>query len=168
MSKTVKKPTAKTRTTTKKAVTTEAPKTRRKPAKAKSTVENDAAKEAALKAAQYALDKKAENVRLLDLREVTTMTDFFVIATGTSTATGRSFDLVVVFDPRAESDANVPGRGIAESSFHHLVDYNWDTRSGCPTFLTELPGTGYIDHPEVLDDVKQYAANAAAWLAPLG
>ncbi|MDP4200768.1 MAG: ribosome silencing factor [Bacteroidota bacterium] len=39
---------------------------------------------AALKAAQYAIEKKAEAVRLLDLRKVTTMTDFFVIATGTS------------------------------------------------------------------------------------
>jgi hypothetical protein len=28
------------------------------------------------------------------------------------------------------------GRGIAESSFHHLVDYHWDTKKGCPDFVS--------------------------------
>src|ERR1035437_8187994 len=39
---------------------------------------------AALRAAQYAIEKKGEAVLLLDLRGITSMTDFFVIATGTS------------------------------------------------------------------------------------
>ncbi len=39
---------------------------------------------AALQAAQYAIEKKGEEVRLLDLHGITFMTDFFVIATGTS------------------------------------------------------------------------------------
>ncbi len=37
-----------------------------------------------MKAAQYALEKKATDIHVLDLREITSMTDYFVVATGTS------------------------------------------------------------------------------------
>jgi len=83
-----------------------------------------------------------------------------VVATGKSQATGRPFNLVVAFEQGPGG-----GRGIAESSFHHLVDYNWDTDKGCPTFLEEPPGDGYKRDPAKLDDVKAYVSNAAKWLA---
>lgn len=38
----------------------------------------------ALAAARAASDKKAENIRILDLRKVSSFADFFVICTGTS------------------------------------------------------------------------------------
>ncbi|MFN9951732.1 MAG: ribosome silencing factor, partial [bacterium] len=38
----------------------------------------------ALAAAQAAADKKAENIRVLDLRKVSSFADYFVICTGTS------------------------------------------------------------------------------------
>jgi len=41
-------------------------------------------RQAAMKAAQYALEKKATDIHVLDLMGITTMTDFFVIATGSS------------------------------------------------------------------------------------
>ncbi len=41
-------------------------------------------RQAALMAAQYAIEKKATEVRLLDLSAITSMTDFFVIASGDS------------------------------------------------------------------------------------
>jgi ribosome-associated protein len=37
-----------------------------------------------MKAAHYALEKKATDIHVLDLREITSMTDYFVIATGSS------------------------------------------------------------------------------------
>ena len=52
------------------------------------------------------------------------------------------------------------GRGIAESSFHHFVDYNWDTEMGCPSFLEEPPGDGYKRNPQALEDIKTYVRNA--------
>jgi hypothetical protein len=88
-----------------------------------------------------------------------------VIATGTSMATERPFNLVVAFERGADKHGNHCGRAIAESSFHHLVDYNWDIDMGCPTFLEEQPGLGYKDNPELLEDIKQYVANLAAWLS---
>lgn len=88
-----------------------------------------------------------------------------VIATGTSLSTGRPFNLLVAFEHSPFGNGNHLGRAIAESSFHHLVDYNWDTEMGAPTFLEEPPGDGIEREPEKLNDIKQYVANAAAWLS---
>lgn len=85
-----------------------------------------------------------------------------VIAKGTSKATGRPFNLIVAFDENGDGT----GRAIAESSFHHLVDYNWDIETGCPDFVEEPPGDGYKKDPEALNEIKQYVVNAAQWLEP--
>ncbi len=90
-----------------------------------------------------------------------------VVATGTSRVTGKDFNLIVAFDQSDDRHGNLCGRGIAESSFHHLVDYNWNLEKGCPTFLEEPPGDGYQKNPKALDDIKTYAANLAKWLAPV-
>ncbi len=87
-----------------------------------------------------------------------------VIATGQSKVTGRRFNLVVAFESSTDNHGNQLGRGIAESSFHHFVDYNWDTRLGCPGFLVEPPGDGYKRNPLALQDIKTYVGNAARWL----
>ncbi len=88
-----------------------------------------------------------------------------VIATGKSKVTGRDFNLIVAFEKSTDEHGNRLGRAIAESSFHHLVDYNWDTDRGSPMFLEEPPGDGYKREPERLDDIKYYVANVAGWLA---
>lgn len=49
-----------------------------------------------------------------------------VIATGKSLVTGRTFNLVVVGDRSQSGNGKTPGRLVAQSTFHHLVDYNWD------------------------------------------
>jgi hypothetical protein len=88
-----------------------------------------------------------------------------VIATGQSKVTSRPFNLVVAFESSSDAHGNQLGRGIAESSFHHFVDYNWDTEMGCPSFLAEPPGDGYKRNPQALNDIKTYVGNAARWLA---
>ena len=89
-----------------------------------------------------------------------------VIATSLSQVTDRDFNLVVAFECRDDRHGNRLGRAVAESSFHHFVDYNWDTSMGCPTFLYEPPGDEIHRHPERLADIKTYVANLARWLAP--
>ena len=89
-----------------------------------------------------------------------------VIATGVSQITHRPFNLIVAFERRTDRHGNMLGRGIAESSFHHLVDYNWDTSKGCPSTLSEPPGLQIQREPEKLQDVKTYVSNVAKWLAP--
>ncbi|HEV7923383.1 MAG TPA: hypothetical protein VGR02_21575 [Thermoanaerobaculia bacterium] len=82
-----------------------------------------------------------------------------VIATGTSATTSRAFNLLVALEA---DGAN--GRAIAESSFHHLCDYNWDPRAGAPSFVADPPADEVIRDPQRLEDVKTYVRNAARWL----
>ena len=89
-----------------------------------------------------------------------------VIATGVSEVTHRPFNLIVAFDRASDRAGNTLGRGIAESSFHHLVDYNWDTAKGCPSFVEEPPGYEITTDPQRLIDIKTYLQNAVLWLAP--
>jgi hypothetical protein len=89
-----------------------------------------------------------------------------VIATGVSSVTNRPFNLVVAFESAGDRHGNTLGRAVAESSFHHFVDYNWDTSAGCPSFLEEPPGEQILREPEKLEDVKTYVRNLALWLAP--
>lgn len=88
-----------------------------------------------------------------------------LVANGVSKVSGRSFGLIVAFDHAQDDHGNMLGRAVAESSFHHLVDYNWDTDAGCPSFLTEPPGDRIKREPEKLEDIKIYARNLALWLA---
>jgi hypothetical protein len=83
-----------------------------------------------------------------------------VIAEGTSKATRRPFNLAVAIEPVAGA-----GPAIAESSFHHFVDYNWDVSRGAPSFVTEAPGSGIAREPNALPDTQRYALNIALWLA---
>jgi hypothetical protein len=83
-----------------------------------------------------------------------------VIARGTSKVTGVRFNIAVAF----ETDGRA-GRAIAQSTFHHFADYNWDPRVGAPSFVDEPPGDGMLRHPEALAAAHRYARNVALWLA---
>lgn len=83
-----------------------------------------------------------------------------VVATGTSKLTGRVFNIAIAFEP----DATYPGRGWAESTFHHFCDYNWDVAHGCPSFVGEAPSDAIAQNPALLDDTKTYVHNLVAWL----
>jgi hypothetical protein len=86
--------------------------------------------------------------------------DARVIATGRSQTTARSFNLAVAFEPQ-----NGRGRAIAQSTFHHFADYNWDPSFGAPSFVTEPVGNGLSLDPVAKSDVYCYARNIALWLA---
>ena len=88
-----------------------------------------------------------------------------VLATGVSQATGKEFNLVVALESVDDEQGNRSGRSVAESSFHHLVDYNWDLAKGCPSFLSEPPGDEIKRDPARMRDIKTYVANLARWLA---
>jgi hypothetical protein len=84
-----------------------------------------------------------------------------VIATGTSKVTGRQFNIAVAFERGVGG-----GAAIAQSTFHHFADYNWDTRLGCPSFVDEPPGDGIVRSPQALSDTQFYVRNLALWLVP--
>jgi hypothetical protein len=88
-----------------------------------------------------------------------------VIVTGKSQATGSPFNISVAFEHALDRHGNRLGRAVAESSFHHFVDYNWDPSLGCPSFVEEPPADGYKQNPQALEDIKSYVRNLAFWLA---
>lgn len=89
-----------------------------------------------------------------------------IIATDKSLVTGRPFNLAVAFESGKDADGNILGRAVAESSFHHFLDYNWNPEMGCPSFVEEAPGDGIKQEPRALEDIKTYVRNLALWLAP--
>jgi hypothetical protein len=82
-----------------------------------------------------------------------------VIATGRSLVTGAGFNIAVAFEASAEG-----GRALAESTFHHFADYNWEIAKGKPSFVTEPPGTRMAQSPEAQRAIRQYVRNIALWL----
>jgi hypothetical protein len=88
-----------------------------------------------------------------------------VVATSVSQATGHTFNLIVALEEKVDKHGNQCGRAVAESSFHHFVDYNWDINKGCPSFLIEPPGHEIERDPARMRDIKAYVANLARWLA---
>jgi hypothetical protein len=83
-----------------------------------------------------------------------------VIATGVSQSSGDKFNLVVAIEPSA-----VNGPAIAQSTFHHFADYNWNPALGCPDFVSEAPGNSLATTPHALRSVHRYVSNVALWLA---
>jgi hypothetical protein len=88
-----------------------------------------------------------------------------VIITGRSLRSGHTFNLAVAFDGQRDAAGRPLGRAVAQSTFHHFCDYNWDPRSGCPSFVGDEPGTGMLASPEATADTLAYVANLARWLS---
>jgi hypothetical protein len=88
------------------------------------------------------------------------------LAQGRSAATGRRFNLAVLLDGESMPDGRPMGRALAESTFHHFADYNWDLDRGAPSFVTETPGTQMKAYPARLAVYKDYVRNIATWLQP--
>lgn len=87
--------------------------------------------------------------------------DARVIATGRSLASGQRFNIAVAFERSGDT-----GPAIAESTFHHFADYNWDARRGSPDFVTEAPAYTLPGAQRAMASVHRYVRNLAVWLAP--
>jgi hypothetical protein len=83
-----------------------------------------------------------------------------VIATGISKTTGARFNIAVAFEPSPDG-----GPAIAQSTFHHFADYNWDPALGAPSFVSEPPGAALASSPEAQRSIRLYVRNLAHWLA---
>ncbi len=83
-----------------------------------------------------------------------------VIATGISKTTGAQFNIAVAFEPSPDG-----GPAIAQSTFHHFADYNWDPAFGAPSFVSEPPGAALASSPEAQRSIRLYVRNLAHWLA---
>jgi hypothetical protein len=86
------------------------------------------------------------------------------IAVGKSLTTGVSFPIAIAFEAHASSSGERYGRAIADSSFHHFADYNWDPEKGAPSFVTEPVGHTMRD-ARALGDIHAFVRNAVFWLS---
>jgi hypothetical protein len=84
-----------------------------------------------------------------------------VVATARSLRTGNTFNLVVAVEAGERSGG---GNVVADSSFHHFADCNWDPNAGAPTFVDEPWGDGMLRSPDAQADVRRYVENIARWL----
>lgn len=82
-----------------------------------------------------------------------------VVARGRSLTTGNTFNLCVAVEEPSR------GRAVADSSFHHFCDYNWDPRMGAPSFVSEPVGDVMLKEPAPILDTRRYVENIAAWLS---
>ena len=82
-----------------------------------------------------------------------------VIASGKSLATGKRFNIAVAFERSATG-----GRALAESTFHHFADYNWDPSRGSPDFVTETPVYTLPNTARAMASVYRYVSNVGLWL----
>ena len=82
-----------------------------------------------------------------------------VVARGRSLTTGSTFNLCVAVEEPSR------GRAVADSSFHHFCDYNWDPRLGAPSFVSEPVGDVMLKEPAAILDTRRYVENIAAWLS---
>ncbi|MEV4234721.1 hypothetical protein ACIBJI_02570 [Nocardia sp. NPDC050408] len=89
-----------------------------------------------------------------------------VLAQGRSKVSGRRFNLAVVLDGELTAAGRPIGRALAESTFHHFADYNWDLDCGAPSFVSEPPGTQIKADASRLTIYKNYVHNIATWLHP--
>lgn len=70
-----------------------------------------------------------------------------VIATGVSKASGTPFNIAVAFE---HSDGG--GRAIAQSTFHHFADYNWDPRLALQLHIGRNSESIGLHGKEAVDD----------------
>lgn len=56
-------------------------------------------------------------------------------------------------------------RDLRQAYGEHFVDYNWDPRLGCPSFVTDPEGDQVLEDPAALEDVHAYVGNLARWLS---
>lgn len=78
---------------------------------------------------------------------------------GQSLASTRRFNIAVAFERSGHG-----GRAIAQSSFHHFTDYNWNPEAGCSFFVSEPAGDAMARFPESFRSTKQCVCNVAFWL----
>jgi hypothetical protein len=77
-----------------------------------------------------------------------------VIARGTCKVSGRPFNIAVAFDASPKG-----GPAIAQSTFHHFADYNWNPATGCPSFVAEVPRDGILHSFKARQSIERYVVN---------
>ncbi|WP_295156708.1 ribosome silencing factor [uncultured Brachyspira sp.] len=91
----------------------------------KKIIDKDRAKELTLKAAKSLYDKKLEDIVILDLEEVTTLSDFFILATASSSPQMKAGSDAVYKDLKEEGVLPYAENDNSSESVWYLSDYGF-------------------------------------------
>ena len=95
----------------------------KRPRVVKQPDQHELIRNSALKAAHYAIEKKALDVHLLDLTKITSMTDYFVVATGDSDRQVKAIAENVIVQMR-DTEGIIPWRSEGWDSLRWvLIDF---------------------------------------------
>ncbi len=93
--------------------------------KTKKIIDKNKAKELTLKAAKILDDKKLEDIKILDLENITSLSDFFILATASSSPQMKAGSDAVYKELKAEGILPYSENDNTPESLWHLSDYGF-------------------------------------------
>ena len=91
----------------------------------KKFIDREKAKELTLKAAKILDDKKLEDIKVLDLEDITSLSDFFILATASSSPQMKAGADAVYKEFKEEGILPYSGNDNTPESLWHLSDYGF-------------------------------------------
>lgn len=93
--------------------------------KTKKIIDKNKAKELTLKAAKILDDKKLEDIKILDLENITSLSDFFILATASSSPQMKAGSDAVYKELKSEGILPYSENDNTPESLWHLSDYGF-------------------------------------------
>lgn len=93
--------------------------------KTKKIIDKNKAKELTLKAAKILDDKKLEDIKILDLENITSLSDFFILATASSSPQMKAGSDSVYKELKSEGILPYSENDNTPESLWHLSDYGF-------------------------------------------
>lgn len=93
--------------------------------KTKKIIDKNKAKELTLKAAKILDDKKLEDIKILDLENITSLSDFFILATASSSPQMKAGSDAIYKELKAEGILPYSENDNTPESLWHLSDYGF-------------------------------------------
>ena len=120
----------------------------------KKFIDREKAKELTLKAAKILDDKKLEDIKVLDLEDITSLSDFFILATASSSPQMKAGTDAVYKEFKEEGILPYSGNDNTPESLWHLSDYGF-----LVIHIFTKEGREYYDLDKLWLDAKEIEFN---------
>ena len=120
----------------------------------KKFIDREKAKELTLKAAKILDDKKLEDIKVLDLEDITSLSDFFILATASSSPQMKAGADAVYKEFKEEGIPPYSGNDNTPESLWHLSDYGF-----LVIHIFTKEGREYYDLDKLWLDAKEIEFN---------
>ena len=120
----------------------------------KKFIDREKSKELTLKAAKILDDKKLEDIKVLDLEDITSLSDFFILATASSSPQMKAGADAVYKEFKEEGILPYSGNDNTPESLWHLSDYGF-----LVIHIFTKEGREYYDLDKLWLDAKEIEFN---------